>query len=77
MEEEIIGKWIFKNGEVIADSNCRLIESLIENDLKEIKTSEDGWTKLYEEKNGSIWELTFPESHLHGGGPPKLTRLKK
>jgi len=77
MEEEIIGKWIFKNGEVIADSNCQLIESLIENDLKEIKTSEDGWTKLYEEENGSLWELTFPESHLHGGGPPKLTRIKK
>lgn len=77
MEEEIIGKWIFKNGKVIADSNCQLIESMIENDLEKIKTSENGWTKWYKEKNGNIWELTFPESHLQSGGPPKLTRIKK
>lgn len=77
MEEEIIGKWIFEGGKVIADSNCQLIESMIKNDLKEINTSEDGWTIQYEEKNGNVWELTYPESHLQGGGPPKLTRIKK
>jgi hypothetical protein len=77
MEKEIIGRWLFKNGKVVADSNCNLIESMIKNDLKEIEVSEDGWTKRYQERNGSIWELTYPESHLHGGGPPKLTRIKE
>jgi len=77
MDEEIIGKWICKNGEIIADPNCQIIESMIENDLKEISSSEDGWTKHYQEKNDNIWELTYPENHLHGGGLPKLTRIKK
>ena len=76
-KKEIIGNWDFKNGEIIADSNCKLIESMIKNELKEIMTSENGWTKQYEGKDGIIWELTFPQSHLQGGGPPKLTRIKK
>lgn len=57
MEEEISGKWIFENGEVIPDSNCLLIESMLKNALKEINASEDGWTKQYEDKNGKIWEF--------------------
>lgn len=76
MGKEITGKWIFENGKIFADSNCQLIKSMIENDLKEIKVSEDGWTKQYEDKNGIIWELTYPESHLNGCGPPKLTLIK-
>lgn len=75
MEKEIIGKWILKDGEVQADSNCQTIESMIKNDLKAIDSSEDGWTKRFKEKDGALWELTYPESHLQGGGPPKLTRL--
>lgn len=57
MEEEISGKWIFENGEVIHDSNCLLIESMLKNAIKEINASEDGWTKQYEDKNGKIWEF--------------------
>ncbi|WP_200974468.1 Imm27 family immunity protein [Echinicola sp. 20G] len=77
MEKEIIGKWVFKDGKTVADANCHLIESMIKNDLKEFENSEDGWTRRYKHANGSIWELTYPESHLHGGGPPKLSRIEK
>lgn len=76
MEKEIIGKWVFKKGKMVADANCHLIESMIINDLKEFENSEDGWAIRYKHTNGSIWELTYPESHLHGGGPPKLTRIE-
>lgn len=75
MNDVIIGKWIYKNGEIRSDKNCQVIQSMIDNELHEIGSSEDGWTKTYESKEGVIWELTFPESHLQGGGPPKLTRL--
>lgn len=77
MENEIIGKWIFTDGKIVSDSNCDLIESMIKNDLKEIEIRDDGWVKRYQHTNGSIWELTYPESLLHGGGPPKLTRIKE
>ena len=77
MENEIIGKWIFKGGKIVPDSNCNLIESMIKNDLKEVEIKGDGWVKRYQHTNGSIWELAYSESHLHGGGPPKLTRIKE
>ncbi|MCP5251672.1 MAG: hypothetical protein H6939_08145 [Burkholderiales bacterium] len=25
----------------------------------------------------SYWELTYPKSHMHGGGPPTLQRISK
>ena len=76
MEKELIGKWVFKDAKIVADSICELIETMIKNDLTEIETSENEWTKRYQHTDESIWELTYPESHLHGGGPPKLTRIK-
>lgn len=77
MEKEIIGNWAFKDGKIVADSNCDLIDSMIKNDLIEIEVSEDGWTKRFKVSNGNLWELTFPKSHLQGGGPPKLVRIKE
>jgi hypothetical protein len=77
MEKEIIGKWVFKDGTMVADANCQLIDSMIKNDFEEIEYSKDGWTRRYKHTNGSIWELSYPESHLHGGGPPKLSRIDK
>lgn len=74
-EKEIIGKWVFKNGKVIADSNCKKIESMIKKELTKIGTSEDGWTTKYKASDGTVWELSYPESHLHGGGPPKLVQV--
>ena len=75
MKEEIIGKWTFNDGKIVADSNCDLIDSMIKNDLKQIEISEDNWTRIYKHSNGSIWKLTYPESYLQGGGPPCLTRV--
>ena len=77
MEEKLIGKWTFKDGKIVADSNCDLIDSMIKNDLKQIKISKDNWTKIYKHSNGSMWRLTYPESNLQGGGPPSLTKIKK
>ena len=76
-KDEIIGKWKLKDGRMIRDENCKLIEKLIHNEFTKVQTSEDGWTVTYKSKDGTIWELTYPESHLHGGGPPKLTRKKE
>ncbi|SEM33545.1 Immunity protein 27 [Maribacter orientalis] len=73
--KEIIGKWKFKNGRAIPDSNCKIIEIMIKHDLIKIGTSKDGWTLRYKAIDGTNWELSYPESHLHGGGPPKLVQI--
>jgi len=75
-EKVIIGKWKFENGKVTADSNCKIIENMIKNDFTKIGTSKDGWTTKYKANDGTIWELSYPESHLHGGGPPKLVQIQ-
>ncbi|RYM33505.1 hypothetical protein ERX46_11240 [Brumimicrobium glaciale] len=74
---EIDGKWIEINGALKADSNCKLIAEMLQNDLKVIESSEDGWTQKLEGKNNEIWKLTYPQSHLQGGGPPKLTLINE
>lgn len=76
-QKEIIGKWIFQDGKVLADENCSIINLMIENDLIEFETSDDGWTKRYKGNDETIWELSYPESHLQGGGPPKLTAISE
>jgi hypothetical protein len=77
-ESIIVGKWSFKNGKVLKDDNCLLIEEMIKNQFEEVGKSSDGWDIIYQDKNsGDFWKLTYPESHLHGGGPPKLIKLDK
>ena len=35
--------------------------------------TDGGWSALhFDPADGRLWELTFPESRLHGGGPPLL-----
>lgn len=76
-ENKIIGKWISVNGQTKKDSNCERIEFLVENYLQKITDSEDGWNKLYLDKNdGRYWELRYNNSDYHGGGPPTLILLK-
>ncbi|MDB4908068.1 MAG: hypothetical protein JWO05_2852 [Gemmatimonadetes bacterium] len=49
------------------------IATLISTHLREIGRSEDGWTSLYEDPGDArLWELSYPQSSSHGGGPPRL-----
>ena len=75
-ETEITGGWIIDGRRVIADSNCSRIEHLVQSDLREIARRATGWDVLYmDSADGRYWELVYPESHLHGGGPPTLRHL--
>jgi len=76
VENKIVGKWILKDGKIIGDKNNQLIEQMIENELVEISRKDGGWTVLYKSSiDNNYWELTFPQSELHGGGPKTLERL--
>jgi hypothetical protein len=77
-ETELQGKWVLKKGTVTADDTCRRIELLTTIHLKNIKTDNTGWNTLYQDpKDGRYWELTYPQSEIHGGGPPRLRGLSK
>lgn len=75
-EKYLVGTWLKKNGVVIKDSVCERIEWLIDTFFDEVAVGADNWSVLYKNpEDGSYWELTFPQSHMHGGGPPALERI--
>lgn len=75
-EEKLVGNWIEDNGSVVQDVVCDRIQQLIGSYLEEIVVDGEKWTALYRNPHdGSYWELTYPQSHMHGAGPPMLQRV--
>jgi hypothetical protein len=76
-ETELRGSWSFINNEMIADEICERIESLVSSQLIFICDDNGGWRKLFQDPDDyRYWELSFPESYLHGGGAPLLRNLQ-
>lgn len=72
-ETKIIGSWIYIDGKMLADENCKRIDWLVKNCLTKISISNDGWDTIYQDPNDSRnWRLTYPQSEKQGGGPPML-----
>jgi hypothetical protein len=76
-ETILTGRWLPDNqGGVVADDICRRIERLVHSHLKELGTDRSGWDALYRDPDDDrLWELTYPQGQLHGGGPPQLRNL--
>ena len=74
-ETELVGKWVEQNGKVVADPTCQRIDELTNGilDVVQDHPHQGGWLRLYRDKSdGRFWERSYPESELHGGGPPML-----
>ena len=72
-ETALVGQWLSQGASVAGDATCRRIESLIGEYLVSVARSLDGWCVLYRDPaDGRLWEHTYPQGHLHGGGPPAL-----
>lgn len=72
-ETLLIGKWISKAGQTVADETCQRIETLFKNYLTEIGRDHSGWNVLYRDPSDNrLWELSYPDSGDEGGGPPQL-----
>jgi hypothetical protein len=75
-EIEVVGAWIMKDNKMTVDDNERRISWLIENALEELGKGEGGWSTLYQDRDDQrLWELTYPQSEMYGGGPRRLTVL--
>ncbi|RAN82526.1 hypothetical protein B5P43_00005 [Bacillus sp. SRB_336] len=60
-------------GKVAGDASCLRIQELVAEHLIQVARSPDGWSCLYRDpSDGRLWEHTYPQSELHGGGPPAL-----
>jgi hypothetical protein len=75
VKKVIEGKWSFKGQRVVADEGCDQITSLLPT-LIPCGSTADGWTRFYRDAgSGVFWELTYPQSEMHGGAPPRLESL--
>jgi hypothetical protein len=75
-EVDLIGRWIFDGEKVIGDDTEQRIELLTSQYLEKLASDPSGWYTLYRDpQDGRYWELTYPQSHMQGGGPPRLTQL--
>jgi len=74
-EHEITGRWLFDGRQMQADDACRRIEWLTSSLLRKVADSRDygAWETLFRDtRDGRLWERTYPQGELHGGGPPRL-----
>lgn len=70
-ETELIGRWVMHGAKVVGDDVCRRIDALTESKLQKI--ADGNWVVLYRDPDdGRLWEKTYPEGHLQGGGPPAI-----
>jgi hypothetical protein len=77
-EQVLTGSWIAENGKVHGDAICERIIWLLAHHLRKIADSPQwgAWETLYQDPDdGRYWERTYPQSELHGGGPPQLRCL--
>ena len=72
-ETEIIGHWHTSHGVVEADPAAKRIEQLIRIHLTKVASASGGWEALFKDPvDQRLWELSYPQSEVHGGGPPTL-----
>ena len=77
-ETDLIGNWVKGGTGLIGDPVEERIKDLISRILEKVAVSPEsgGWESLYRDpSDGRYWELTYPQSEMHGGGPKRLTNL--
>lgn len=61
------------NGVILGDENCSRIRALCESYLIKLCADSSGWDILFQDPyDKRYWELTYPDSGIHGGGAPVL-----
>lgn len=72
-ETMLRGQWHTRGGVPVADEACHRIDLLVRDHLVEVGRDPSGWDALYRDPDDDrLWELIYPHSELHGGGPPEL-----
>ena len=78
-EVDLRGNWLVRNDRsVVADATEKRIEWLTTQKLQRVANDWSGWETLYRDpRDGRLWELTFLQSEMHGGGPRRLHVLSR
>ncbi|MGH7625492.1 MAG: Imm27 family immunity protein [Gemmatimonadaceae bacterium] len=62
-----------RDGRLVPDEAAIRIYRLTTSYLQQVAVTDAGWSVLYRDpEDGRLWEHTYPESSLQGGGPALL-----
>ena len=75
-ERELIGGWVKKGDQIVADPILERVEWLIKERLQKLGKDWSGWFTVYRDpSDGRYWEHFYPQGYMHGGGPAGLRNL--
>src|SRR6476646_8546144 len=76
-EVDLRGDWLVqKDRSVVGDATEQRIKWLTTEKLERVANDWSGWETLYRDpRDGRLWELTYPQSEMQGGGPRRLRVL--
>lgn len=76
-ETDLVGQWQAGARKITGDAVCERIGWLVGNYLVALGADSSGWDELYRDpESGLLWERTWPQPEMHGGGPPRLARIE-
>lgn len=65
--------WISEDGKMIARGDAAAIDDMLATKLEKVSSNASGWLVVYRHRETSqFWELSYPQSEMHGGGPRRL-----
>lgn len=79
-EVDLVGGWLDLEGVVRADAVCERIAELTSRVLVRVAASEryGDWETLFRDPtDGRLWERTYPQGGIQGGGPPRLSLISR
>jgi len=72
-ETELRAGHELRAGRLVPDESAMRIHRLTTSFLRKVAVTDGGWSVLYRDPgDGRLWEHTYSESGLHGGGPALL-----
>ena len=75
-ETQLIGDLVITDGRVTGNHVCLRIDTLVSSALTKVGSADEGWSTLYvDPTDGRLWERSYPQSYMQGGGPPSLVLL--
>jgi hypothetical protein len=73
---DLVDQWIMRGSRMSLEGDARDIDALLSNELIRMTATDGGWRILYRHRTtGALWELSYPQSEMHGGGPRRLREL--
>jgi hypothetical protein len=70
--------WIKRGSSLVVDGDTVEIDRLLKEELEHVASTDNGWTQLFVDARGDgYWELSFPQSNTHGGGPRLLSPVSR